>query len=539
MFRRIISTLIIWPIIVSITAAPVLAQEANPGQATYFTPLLPAALTLLLPLGLILLMSSAMPEEKAPATVINLLVVWSIAALAYFGLGFAFHFGGIAQVSSQPDLRGLYWEWYPLDQSVEVEVARLWGVIALQGWGLAGEAATPGAFVLFLSHVSLVGTTALIPASVLIQQDRKIAALFMGLFSGTLIYPVAGNWLWGGGWVSHLGSNLGLGHGLVDLGGASVIFLTGSGAALMALFMVRRNGAKSSQSDLQAELVVAPSLGGHLTVYDEPPKSSEETLPQYTPMPSAYLPILSVLGGGLTLLGWFGLTSGAHIPTAVDFAPGQAAVAGLLAALAGALAAAGYSWFTTSVLNPLMTARGLVAGLIVATAGAPFAPVWVFVAAGLLVGLGLPPLIYLFDRRLPLADAFGTLTTYGVSAMTSLVLVALLADGQAGQGWNGVGLTEYRGTTGQGVSGLIVASGFQPDWPNQLQAQLLGAGVILLWALLVSFLLLKTINVVNEAWSRSGLEWIAPASSLDDSSEESEFEGESAAATHSHSQTLS
>ena len=79
-------------------------------------PLLAVASICFWPMGMILLISSAMPEAKAPATAITLMVVWAVAALAYFGVGFAFQFGGIAQVSPQPDLRGLYWEWYPLNQ---------------------------------------------------------------------------------------------------------------------------------------------------------------------------------------------------------------------------------------------------------------------------------------------------------------------------------------------------------------------------------------------------------------------------------------
>jgi Amt family ammonium transporter len=237
-------------------------------------------------------------------------------------------------------------------------------------------------------------------------------------------------------------------------------------------------------------------------------------------MPSAYLPLLSLLGAGLMLLGWFGLASGVHMPTALDFAPGQTAAAGLLAALTGALAAAGYSWFTTRALNPLMTSRGLAAGLIVATAGAAFAPVWVFVVAGLLMGLGLPPLIYWVEQRLRLADGPGIAATYGVSAVASLLLVAVFADGRAGRGWNGVGLTAYQGITDQGVSGLVVGPGFNPDWPGQLQAQLLGAGVILVWTLAASFLLLQTIKVMSEAWARSGLEWIDPASGVDETPEQ-------------------
>jgi len=495
---RLITGLSIILMIALTTASPAFAQDITGETAIDFTALLPAALTLLLPLGMILLISSGMPEDKAPATAINLLMVWGVAALGYFGVGFAFHFGGIAQVSRIPDLGGLYWEWYPLGPSVETDVARLWGVIALRGWFLTGEAATPGALRLFLSHVSLVGVAAMIPACILLQRTRGIVAILTGLLMGTLVYPVAGNWLWGGGWLSNLGGSLALGHGLVDFGGASVIFLTGSAVALIGLILFRSVSSGSDEAGTEAEVVVVASTGDRLTVYDEASDISEgESLLEATPMPSAYLPILSLLGGGLMLLGWFGLTTGVHAPTALNFTPVHAAVNGLLAALSGALMAAAYSWITTQELNPLMTSRGLVAALVVAMAGAPFIPIWVLVVSGLVMGLLLSPLVYLFNQGLGLADELGVLATYGVSAIVSLLLVAFLADGQAGQGWNGIE---------QGVAGLWVAPGFVPDWPGQLQAQFLGMVVILIWALLLSFLLYQIINTISDAWARTGLE---------------------------------
>ena len=36
-----------------------------------------------------------------------------------------------------------------------------------------------------------------------------------------------GNWVWGGGWLSQLGNNFGLGHGHVDFAGSSVVHMTG------------------------------------------------------------------------------------------------------------------------------------------------------------------------------------------------------------------------------------------------------------------------------------------------------------------------
>lgn len=489
-----------------IPATPALAQGDPANQTIDLAWFGPAALILLFPLGLLLLISSALPENKAPSGAINLLVGWGLAALAYFAVGFAFQFGGIAQVSPNPDFSNLYWEWYPLDQSVAVEVARSWGIVALQGWFLGGDVATPSVLTLFLGQVSLVGVAAMIPAGVLLQRERPGAAQIISFFMGGLIYPIAGNWVWGGGWLSQLGVSLNFGHGLVDFGGAGVVFLTASAVALVALYVFPLTQAASDLAD--TELIVSTPAES-LTVYDQDTNSEEQLadLLPTTPMPSAYLPILSMLGGGLMLLGWFGLSSGLHTPTALNFSPGQAAVSGLLAALAAATTTAAYSAFTTNEFNPLMVGRGLVAGLIVAVAAAPFAPIWLFVVAGLVMGLLVPLLIYLFDQRLNLADQLGTLATYGVSAVLSLLLVAFFATGQAGQGWNGIGLDEFRGVTGQGVSGLVVATGFASDWPSQLQAQLLGGGVILAWALLAALVIFQTFIAIQNAWQRSGLEW--------------------------------
>jgi Amt family ammonium transporter len=54
----------------------------------------------------------------------------------------------------------------------------------------------------------------------------------------------------------------------------------------------------------------------------------------------------------------------------------------------------------------------------------------------------------------------------------------VLGDGRAGQGWNGVGVEEYLGVSGQGVTGFLPAPGLAPDWPGQINAQLVGLAAI-------------------------------------------------------------
>jgi Amt family ammonium transporter len=181
-----------------------------------------------------------------------------------------------------------------------------------------------------------------------------------------------------------------------------------------------------------------------------------------------------------------------------------------LSALGGTLTAGLYSWFTTSRLNPLMAARGLAAGLVVAAAGAPFIPAWSALAAGLIVGLLLPPLIFLFDRVLRLEDTVGALAAFGLPALLGLLLPGLVAGGRYGVGWNGIGVESFLGVAGQGVSGWLVAPGFATNWPGQLYAQLIGAVAMFTWSFGLSWLLLRGLAGLIHAWERSGLEFGAP-----------------------------
>jgi Amt family ammonium transporter len=210
------------------------------------------------------------------------------------------------------------------------------------------------------------------------------------------------------------------------------------------------------------------------------------------------------------VVGWMGAPFMAHLPIAVDLSPAPMAVNLALSALGGTLTAGLYSWFTTSRLNPLMAARGMAAGLVVAAAGAPFVPAWSALAAGLIVGLLLPPLIFLFDRVLRLEDTTAALATFGLPALLGLLLPGLVADGRYGVGWNGIGAESFLGVAGQGVSGWLVASGFASDWPGQLYAQLIGAAALFTWSFGQSWLLLRSLAGLMHAWERSGLEFGAP-----------------------------
>jgi Amt family ammonium transporter len=477
----------------ALAAPPSQYPAANNADWT----VLAVAFTFLLPVGLILLSAAAFPEEQAVSTATGALVAWGLAIVAYFAIGFAFHFGGIAVFYDDPDLAGLYWEYSLLDTTWGTG----WGMIGLKGFFMLDEASTPGALTLFLSQLPLLGVAVLIPYFALQGRAGRWVAPLLSLLMGGLIYPIIGNWNWAGGWLANLGGNLAMGHGLLDSNGGGQVALAGAAAALAATLVFR-----VGQAD-EAPDVTEVSAPRRDTAED---KTQPHDRPVSVPMPSVHLPLLGLLGATLLVVGWLGTGLMTHLPIAADTQPAVIATNLVLGALGGALSTGLYSWFTTDRLNPLMSARGMLAGLVAAAAGAAFIPAWSALAAGLVTGLLLPPAIYLFDRALPMKDTASAVATFGLPALLGLLLPALAADGHYGVAWNGVGRESYLDVAGQGVSGLLTAPGFAMDWPGQLYAQLIGVIAIFAWSFGLSWLLLQVLTGLVRAWARSGLEFGAP-----------------------------
>ena len=85
---------------------------------------------------------------------------------------------------------------------------------------------------MFLFAVVFMDTAATIPTGAMAERWKFSAFFIYGLFMSMLLYPLYGNWVWGGGWLSQLGINFGLGHGHVDFAGSSVVHMTGGVTAL-------------------------------------------------------------------------------------------------------------------------------------------------------------------------------------------------------------------------------------------------------------------------------------------------------------------
>ena len=102
-----------------------------------------------------------------------------------------------------------------------------WGLIGLKGFFLSWDTYDVGVFCLFLFQMVFMDTTATIPTGAAAERWKFSAFCLYGCFIGTIMYPVFGNWVWGGGWLSQMGTNWGLGHGHVDFAGSSVVHMQG------------------------------------------------------------------------------------------------------------------------------------------------------------------------------------------------------------------------------------------------------------------------------------------------------------------------
>lgn len=426
-------------------------------------PALILGLAFLVPIGYALIAVGGLEPDRARRAVVSFCAAFGLAVVGYVATGFALQYGGIGLMYDRPGFEGLIWEWSALGPTWGPG----WGMAGLAGWGLVGAAATPAARSLALANLPWVVTAAQIPVIALRGRAPGWVAGLGGLLTGSLFYPLVGNWICGGGWLANLGANLGLGHGLVDAGGAAGVHLLGAAVAFAGLvaFAWRRAPAADPQ---------AP-----------------------TPLPPLYFPLPALVGAGLLLAGTIAWFSAVPLPDGTAFDPTVIMLNKVLTAGGGTLLPLAYTWLVAGRPDPLMALRGLAAAVTAGLAFAPFVPPWAALITGLAVGFLVPLAVFAVDHLLRLQDSAAALVVHGLGGMVGVLALGLFANGSAGVGWNGVGVGEYLGTTGQGVTGLLAARGFRPDWPGQMQAQLIGAAAVALFGFFAAWLCLTPLAVAT------------------------------------------
>ncbi|MGH2472969.1 MAG: ammonium transporter [Candidatus Limnocylindria bacterium] len=180
---------------------------------------------------------------------------------------------------------------------------------------------------------------------------------------------------------------------------------------------------------------------------------------------------MTVLGASLLWFGWFGFNAGSAIN-----AGGLAANAFVVTNTAAAMAA--LTWMTVSWLHKgapsvLGAAAGAVAGLVAITPASGY----VDVSASILIGLGAGVFCYTaiqLTKRLRVDDALDVFGVHGVGGAWGAIATGIFAT---------------VAVNGAAKDGLLAGN------PGQLGIQLIAVGATILYAAVMTFVILKVIDV--------------------------------------------
>ncbi|MEZ5216250.1 MAG: ammonium transporter [Ilumatobacteraceae bacterium] len=393
-----------------------------------------AALVVFMQAGFAMVETGFCRAKHAAHVVSTNFMIFGLGFVGYFLVGYAFMFGGF----SLPGVFGMdaasgsalihFGNW-----------AFLWkGPFALTGIGDQMTSASVLGFFLYM--VAFMDTTATIPTGAMAERWKWSSFCIWGVFCGAIYYPLFGAWTWGGGWLSQLGNNVGLGFGYVDFAGSGVVHAAGGVAGLAgAMVLGPRIGKFDSNGKPQAIL-------GH-------------NIP------------MAMFGTFILLFGWFGFNAASTF-SAIDVQFATVAANTGIAAAFGSVAALVWVTRRTGKPDPSMMVNGMLAGLVAITAPCAFVQPWAAGAIGIIAGVVVIEAVWFVERKLKLDDPVGAIAVHGVCGLFGVLAVGIFADGTYGAGWNA---TSSSATDGHGVTGFLYDFGLGM---RQFGAQLVGVIVL-------------------------------------------------------------
>jgi Amt family ammonium transporter len=300
----------------------------------------------------------------------------------------------------------------------------------------------PMATLVFFQFVFAAITVIILGGSVLGRMSFKAWVLFCPIWM-TLVYTVGAFSLWGGGWLGSLG--------VADFSGGYVIHLAAACSGFVAAAMV---GPRLQQDR------------DHF-----PPNSL----------------LITLVGAGILWLGWNGFNGGDPY-----FANANAGAAVLNTNIATAVALLVWtlmdkmSYGKPSVIGAV---NGMIAGLVAITPAAGYVDGWgaliIGVCAGIIPWLAMNKLqkTKLFMK---VDDTLSVFSTHGCAGLMGGLLTGVLAN---------PAMLEYIGTDkdapGVNITGWLYGN------PHQLLLQAEGAGFIIVYNVIATFIILKVISFIT------------------------------------------
>jgi Amt family ammonium transporter len=370
-------------------------------------------------------------------------MVYPIGMFGYWLCGFAMQMGGVGAVAALGGTPPLNSEW-----GITL-FGKTFDLMGTKGFFLAGDSYDVGVYTLFLFQMVFMDTAVTIPTGAMAERWKWSSFLCFGFFMSMFVYPLFGNWVWGGGWLADLGTNFGLGHGHVDFAGSSVVHMVGGVAAFA--------GA----------LVLGPRLG----------KYTKDGKP--VAIPGHHIP-MALVGTLILAFGWFGFNPGSTL-AGTDLRISVVATNTMLAGTGGALTSMIYMMARFGKPDPSMMANGMLAGLVAITAPCAFVTAPVSMLIGAVSGVLVCVAVFFVEGTLKVDDPVGAVSVHGVNGAWGVLSLGLFADGKYGDGWNGVPGT---------VTGLFYGDA------KQFLAQCVGALTCIVFVFVSFYVFFKIVDAI-------------------------------------------
>jgi Amt family ammonium transporter len=333
--------------------------------------------------GIALVNSGLGRSRSAMQSLLGSLVVISTALIAFAVVGSALAAG--TNSDHVFHLAGKAWNWAGA------------GPLFLSGLATA-PARTQLAILFEMLSVALV---ALIPWGSGADRLRMPAGAAIAAILGTVAFPLAAHWTWGGGWLSQLGVNFSSGAGLLDGGGAASVHALGGLSALAVVWIAGPRKGKFPREGLST------AMPGHNVVY-------------------------VLLGCLISLVGWLAWNMAGSLLW-LHAAPGElvvTAVNTLLSAAAALVATFSVTRIRFGKPDASLCANGWLAGLVTSSACAGLVPPVDALFTGMVAGIITPLMVELFELALSIDDPSGAVSVHGAAGLWGLAAAGIFAPRQ-------------------------------------------------------------------------------------------------------------
>jgi ammonium transporter, Amt family len=315
--------------------------------------------------------------KNAGTVVAKILTNFSIAAIMYWAVGFAFAFG-VGKIIGHDGffLRdyGDPLKAFPVMGTSDATVESKW----------------------FFQFVFCAVSLAIVWGTTLERIKFGVYIIYAIVFAG-FIYPIGSHWVFGGGWLQ-------TSVGMQDFAGSTAVHLIGATGALAAL------------------LLLGPRRG----------KYGNDGRPRA--IPGHNMPLFG-LGILILWLGWFGFNPGSTL-NAMDGRFPEILLVTQLAGAAGVLTAIITAAWRTKSIDIGMAGNGAIAALVAITAPSGYVELWtapiIGAVAGVIVVLG----IYAIDKKID--DPVGALSAHGLAGIWGTLACGIFTAPRLAQ-YNGFG----------------------------------------------------------------------------------------------------